>query len=687
MKFNPVRRLTKFEKEFCELFKLSDSKAFAYRTAMERHDPNRMKEIENNKARTSVMVQNYATKLLEREHIKAYMEFLDLPPGDIADVVMSEGLLSPNVKEQVSTAKVIQQREEKENTRDAFERWKALMLETGHEIVLPVNRGAKEVSISFKDLVEGRAYVRSPLGARVELLHRAGAPWNDQDPDARLSELQIELLGRRERELIVHGGSGVGKSVLGGCFSLAELALPYREIAIISGTYDHCANEFMYVYAGFLRAFGRAAATRIVFANSTAHHDMEIQTIWGSRVRCFSTDREQGAAVLGKEFDLAVLGEGSHVSVDIFDRKIKRALDRRIKVLNQDTGYHRETGRSVIFTTPKGYDGCSAKEWERVNSETKGKWERAQVGGERPWLETIYLREASCIENPSYSEEAFEARRRTLPDDVFAEQYLGKMTRRSGLIYKEYSYRRHVRPELPEPREIAAMRLGVSMDTGKYFAGGMVGIDQDRKKHVLCEVYTQEQSIRENCEDLRDKIMEVLGPVFERQEWQDVSEFIDIWRVDPSSQHKDDIIEHLDVPLAADKLELLSSIDHVRTQIKTDQMLFYQEHLMDPMEGGGLLWEIERYQWGEKMTRQRNQTKTSLEPVKKDDHALDWLRWATHALDQEGPPEVEEVHDTSYEGMIQAMHRAQRDGLLKSMKGENLRGDSPGEVYRELHGI
>lgn len=686
MKFNPVRRLTPFEKEFCELYRLTGGqKAFPVKTALLMHDPEKLREYECLKTKLSSRIQQVADKLLAREDIQAYLAFLDLPASEIADVVVSEGLLSADTKTQLATAKAIQQREEKEGARDAASRWLKLMRETGHEIVVPVPSGAKEVAISLEDLAQGRAHIRGPLSATVELLHRAGAPWSEDFPDAKLSPLQIEILGRRERTMVLHGGSGVGKSVLGGCFSLGEVSMPRREIAIIAGTYEHCANEFMYVYAGFLQLYGRAAATRIVFANAASHHDMEIQTIWGSRVRCFSTDREQGQAVLGKEFDLAVLGEGSHVSPDIFDRKIKRALDRRIKVIDEETGYYRPTGRAIIFTTPKGYDGCSSSEWDRVTAETKGKFEEMHEGM-RPWLETVYLREADCCENPAYSKEVYEARRRTLPADVFAEQYEGKRTRRSGLVYKEFEYSQVVVPELPPAEFIRTLRLGFAMDTGKHFAGGLAGIDREGHKHFLGEVYTCEESIIENCTHIKELCLAVLGPVFSVSEWDELVDYIELWRIDPSSQHELDVIENLDVPLTFDKLGLISSIDHVREEMQNRRVHFYQEHFNEATEGGGLFWEIGRYQWASNQGKAK-QTKAATEPIKRDDHAMDWMRYLAHALDEAGPPEIEEMPDNSYEGMIRAMREEQRRAMLAGMRGEDSQITNIGEAYRAVHDL
>ena len=63
-------------------------------------------------------------------------------------------------------------------------------------------------------------------------------------------------------------------------------------------------------------------------------------------------------------------------------------------------------------------------------------------------------------------EKVVAAAKKILPPDIFAEQFLGKRVRRSGLIYKEFDPDKHVRP-LPTLDEIANMRLSVSFDTDR----------------------------------------------------------------------------------------------------------------------------------------------------------------------------------------------------------------------------
>jgi hypothetical protein len=471
--------------------------------------------------------------------------------------------------------------------------------------------------------------------------------------------------------------------------------IPFFETAIIADTYDHCADEYKYTHRAFMQLFGNGAASRITFTNTQTHHDMQIESLWGSLVRTFSTDRKEGDAILGKEFDLIVLGEGSKISSDAFHRKIWRAADRRVKV-NPNTGYYRRTGRVCIFTTPTSYEGCSADEFERVKAAGKG--DKTCLNADKEgvdWLESVWLREAANAENPSFSKAAIAAAKKRLPSDIFEEQYLGLMRRRAGLIYKEYQPKIHDLP-LPSPERIRNMRLGIGMDTGKIFSALLMGIEPDGKRWVLGEVYTKEQSISANCADLKLMLYKILGPILtdlpcEKDDeesiencFKDLRDTIDIWRIDDASQHKEDTFELLDVAISFDQLEVLGTIDRVREWFNVDQLLIASDTTIDPDTGEGLRWELGRYAWrtASKIT---GSSKAVLQPVKKDDHACDALRIVGIPLDAAGPAVIDTQPKAGYiEAMEQQLHYEVIGHLVERMRRPDVR--TVGEGYRVVHG-
>ncbi len=187
---------------------------------------------------------------------------------------------------------------------------------------------APSLRVSPRDIAERRAFIRIGPEARVKLCHMAGAPWWDKDKDAKLSPLQKEVLSRPEREKIIHGGSRLGKSVLGGCEGIIEAMLPYSKTAIVAARYDHVAHEFQYVAQGMRKLFDGVpqAFSRLVFRNTQNYHEHDCHTIWDGRVRGYSTDSDDGAA-LHRHHRLALLFESLG---SFFNELVQHLVHRRV---------------------------------------------------------------------------------------------------------------------------------------------------------------------------------------------------------------------------------------------------------------------------------------------------------------------------------------------------------------------
>lgn len=672
MRLNPSELLTELERHYAEYRVLGELSPYeALRLAA--HLPD-----ETSKAELKKQTDQYE----RRVPVKRYMEYLrDANDGELAAAVLRKMVLAGDA----NAAQQLLRVEDKKTREEGIFLWMAALRQAGAEVTKPVPKGEREVTVSFEDLISGRAYVRLPFGAKVRLLEMAGAPWNEHDPDARLSKLQKELLAREERWKICHGGSGVGKSVTGGCEAILALMQPNMKIAIIASTYDKCHAEFEYVWKGFLGLFGEMAprvTSTFRNVNMPSRHEMEIVTVWNSWVKAFSTDREEGSAILGKEFDLVILGEGALVSAETWQRKIRRALDRRVKVLSD--GYFRQTGRGVMFTTPDGFDGAASEEWDRIAERYEGRTDLARLPHNPDWLSSAYLREAASTENPSYSPAAFEAARRTLPPDIFAEQYMGRRVRRSGLIYKEFDPDLHV-VAMPPPEAIAKMRLVGSFDTGKHFSFGVHGMDVDGTVWRLLEVCTQELRIGDSARVIERKVVEYLGAAFGgASEFAQIAPHFHSWWVDARSQEKQEIMATLGIPLSDSKLEVLGSIDQVREIMAEDRYRVAEEGTHGPLERMGLRYEIAKYVWRSQTTRQQV---VKLEPVKRDDHSLDEARYGIVPLLEAGPVRLADTKPVSFADNWQRKQGLR--GLAASMRKQMQTGGDHrdiGEAFRGVHG-
>lgn len=504
------------------------------------------------------------------------------------------------------------------------------------------------ITVSFADVWAGRAYIRIPPIGRVLLAHWAGAPWWDKDSDAFLHGQQTEALMRKEREKIVHGGSRLGKSVLGGgCDALATMLIPRARLGIVSDKYEHVGDEWQYLDRGLRTLFPDGHAfVRLAFRNSQNYHDFEAHTIWGALGRGFSAESDEGGNLLGKPFDKVIVGEGSKVSKMVLDARIMRACNGAL-MRPQDGSPVRETGYISIYTTPDEFSGCSAAEWERVMLQTKREPERLHYGA-TPFASTVWIREADVLENPHYDRTAYEAARASMDSRAFAEQMRGKMVYATGRVLHHYEPLRHLRAPL-SPEEVRALRLGVGLDTGAYTGWVLAGIAPDRHKHILGELYTEKLDFAKSMDLWRAKLVELLLPAFpvlaESASVDDAVstierlQLIDVWAVDPASQHKLDFSARMPFILtpatavAGGKLELLPSLDLYNRWFRDNEISLVQP------ETGILQQQLERYRWKTASVSRAGLAKepSVKEPHKEYDHLIDSSRFVLSELERMGP--------------------------------------------------
>lgn len=607
----------------------------------------------------------------------------DATDEEIARDFLRRQILNPEASETVrkGAAEAMIKLEERAQAGEGFDRWMRLMLRVGAEVRKPIPRDANDVTVRLADLVNGDAWIELPPKARMELLHLAGAPWNDQDPNARLSDLQVELLSRDERMVLCNGGSGVGKSVTQGAVALFHVCIPNQKIAIIASTYDKCLSEFQYAWRGFMQLFGKdgACTTKQRFNAERGNYNMEIETIWGSFIQCFSTDNESGAQILGREFDIVVYGEGSLVSAEIHQRKVVRAVMRRVKRREgtRDPNYYRRTGRIYGCSTPDGYAGCISEEWDRVQRVTGNQPERLHVDAAENWLDSAYLREATALENPAYSKEAFEAARKALPPDIFAEQFLGRRVRRSGIIYQEWDESTMLVTR-PTDEALLKMRLSVGFDTGKHFSAGIWGYDEEGVLWRLGEVCGVERKISDNAGEVMERCLEVLGPAFNARTFEEIRPHVDIWPCDPHSQHKMELMDELGAPIMDAIMPVQGSIDRLRKLMAEGRFRVVREFNLDPIMGMGFRYEIAKYVWKVVKTAKGWQDgRTKLEPVKMEDHSMDEARYGAVPLLELGKPSKAAMTTVSREPSL--------GSLLRQQMVRQGRAGTRGEAYRRIH--
>lgn len=496
------------------------------------------------------------------------------------------------------------------------------------------------IRVSFRDIASRRAFIRLPPEAKVKLAKRAGAPWSEVNPDADLSEEQKDVLRKRERTGVIEGGTGLGKSMLGGIECGCALMLPFDRASFIGDKFDHVGKEFYYTWR-FMRALFKghpAAFTKLEYIRRKDYHVYVCNTIWGSTFIPLSMDQDAGGSALGEFIHFVGLCEGSQISVRVLDTKILRAADRALQKRPGCSSDVRETGFVRAFTTPDGAEGSARELVERAQRETKGRLERLAYRA-AGFIGSFFHLVAKSTMNPQFSTNVMAHRKRTMTPQSYAEVYGGEAAPHAGRVYPLIQSR-HVRP-FPTPAEMRAMRFGLGIDTGNNYAAVLVGLDPKRRLWALGEHYEAKVGIADKLTGTDEMLCRVFGRMGIEAKTQEetlriASRMLDILIWDRSSQFKTEISEHFpDVaccdPYRAEGIfDLLPTIDQMLEMLKNDQCL-----VVDECEDG--LTEFNKYIWQQRPSPARKGYFVERKPIDDFNHWLDAWRYVCIPLFQEGP--------------------------------------------------
>lgn len=211
---------------------------------------------------------------------------------------------------------------------------------------------------------------------------------------------------------VLIAGARFGKSLAAAKEILTVAMIPGARIWICGPTYHLAEKEFHYVLQDLHRLpHLRFAAQHLNAASGKSF----LRLPWGSEIITKSADRPE--SLLGDEIDLLVISEASQLRREIWERFLRPRLGSRL-------------GRAIIPTTPTGAGDWVHECYQRGHDPAFPDW---QSFG--PF--------ATC-ENPTFSAAEYAAAKRSLAEEVFAEQYEGRFVRRSGLVYPEFSQPTHV---------------------------------------------------------------------------------------------------------------------------------------------------------------------------------------------------------------------------------------------------
>lgn len=236
---------------------------------------------------------------------------------------------------------------------------------------------------------------------------------------------------------------------------------------------------------------------------------------------------------------------------------------------------------------------------------------------------------ATPYNNPYITSEEIDRIRSEVSEDQFAQEYLGEFRKMAGLVYKEFDRKIHV--VKPEAVPISGTNI-VGLDFGYVnpTAAVFVRIDGDNNWWVYDEIYERQKVMPEIARMMKDKMSGTHITMIAAD--SAAAEHINNLAAQglpifPVKKTKDSI--HAGIELIKAKLKL-----YEQQTGKPRPHLFIADNCINTIE------EFEKYHYPEK----RPDKNEKEEPIKKDDHAMDALRYAALGYQQE-PVDMTEFAD------------------------------------------
>ena len=522
----------------------------------------------------------------------------------------------------------------------------------------------KSIRVSFRDVLERHAFLRFPPEAKIKLAQKAGAPWNDQDPNAELSDDQKSYLSRRERIVCMEAGTGAGKSMMCGIEIACEFLLPYGKVGVLGDRYDHVGKEFRYAWLFITNLFRNRMSLilRCVCITQPERHAYHMVSIWGSWAIGCSLESSEGKAVLGETLTLGILCEGSQIGIRILNTKILRATDRAL-VRRSGFPFVRETGRLIGYTTPNQADGAVAELIEQREKMTRGKLERLRYGAVQ-WEDTFYaIRGVPSTMNPGFSGTVLAARKSTMSKQEYDEVYHGIAAPASGRVYKKFNAVRHTFRDFPSVDRLRAMRYGIGIDTGAIYAAILVGMEECGKFWVFGEYYGKADNSPNNASGTTQMILDHMSLLGYQTEAAACGR-ISLCVIDKTSQFKIDLSDLMPHLTIEDPFRENGEPFDLGPTIEDMDWLMENDRLFVSDECAELLEEFKKWVWKSSATPGRKGTIVIKEPIKGFDHGLDAMRYIILSMIAQG----KEPFDEAFQGAetIEGKIAEEYDRILES---------------------
>lgn len=284
-----------------------------------------------------------------------------------------------------------------------------------------------------------------------------------------------------------------GKTLCEGAELAYGMTYPDFRAWCVGPQYNLAVKEFE-IACSFLAAYKMKSGKRLIELckknmATRGQNRIEIPEL-GSFIETKSSDNI--TSLLGASLDKICLSEGANIPLHIWERYLRPRLGDRL-------------GRASIPSTPNGDSGILREFYDNGLDEDCNDWSTFQF---------------SIYDNPYFDREEIERARLELPEDVFAEQYLGQFKSRLGLVFEfndknvfeDYDRETHDLPSIVgiryrENNPVVASLIKVKTTNGSYRI--IDEFEKDRSDLKLVADWIKEKQkkhvIRLNVTESRDK--------------------------------------------------------------------------------------------------------------------------------------------------------------------------------------
>jgi len=207
----------------------------------------------------------------------------------------------------------------------------------------------------------------------------------------------------------------------------------------------------------------------------------------------------------------------------------------------------------------------------------------------------------SSYTNPFLNKKEIDTAKKQMTEDRFAQEYEGEFRKMEGLVYKEFRREDHTFDEFVELPVFTDVLVGIDWGFTNPAAVLRIGKDGDNNYWITDEWYKRQQTT--------DQIIEVAKMFRPNMVYPDIAEPDRIQMCKDAGMNVREVSK-----------DVMAGIDNIRELFKQGRI-----HISNSCKN--LIWELETYHYKEQKNLDKNSPE---EPEKKDDHAMDALRYVLY---------------------------------------------------------